>query len=105
LKGVRFVPTRFTPSSSTYAGKECGGVQIFLDDWNSFSPLNAGLIIAYELHLLYPNDWKAAGYQKLLAHPLTYEALTRGDSPDQIRRSWQPELEEFLRIRKKYLLY
>jgi uncharacterized protein YbbC (DUF1343 family) len=62
-------------------------------------------MIAYELHRLYPDDWKTTGYQKLLAHPPTYEALMRGDSPEQIRQLWQPELEDFLRIRKKYLLY
>jgi uncharacterized protein YbbC (DUF1343 family) len=28
-----------------------------------------------------------------------------GLSPGQIRRLWQAELEEFLKIRKKYLLY
>jgi uncharacterized protein YbbC (DUF1343 family)/CubicO group peptidase (beta-lactamase class C family) len=105
LTGVRFVPTRFTPKSSTYAGKDCGGVQIFLDDWNAFSSVMTGLIIAYELHRLYPDDWRTIGYQKLLAHPPTYKALMRGESPKQIRRLWQPELEEFLRIRKRYLLY
>jgi uncharacterized protein YbbC (DUF1343 family) len=99
------VPTRFTPTNSTHAGKECGGVQIFLDDWDSFSSLTIGLMIACELHRLYPDDWKVTDYQKLLAHPATFEALMRGDLPEQIRRLWQPELEEFLRIRKKYLLY
>jgi uncharacterized protein YbbC (DUF1343 family) len=102
---VRFVPTRFTPTSSTYAGKECGGVQIYLDDWNGFSSLSIGLTIACELRRLYPNDWKTTGYQKLLAHPPTYEALTRGDSPELIRRLWQTEIEAFLKIRRKYLLY
>jgi uncharacterized protein YbbC (DUF1343 family) len=102
---VRFVPTRFTPTSSTYAGKECGGVQIYLDDWNGFSSSSTGLTIACELRRLYPNDWKARGYQKLLAHPPTYEALTRGDSPEQIGRLWQTEIEAFLKIRRKYLLY
>jgi uncharacterized protein YbbC (DUF1343 family)/CubicO group peptidase (beta-lactamase class C family) len=105
LSGVRFVPTRFTPSGSVYAGKECGGVQIFLDDWKSFSSVKTGLAIAYELHRLYPNDWKATGCQKLLAHPPTYNALLKGDSPDKIYPLWQPELDKFLDVRKKYLLY
>jgi len=103
--GVRLVPCRFTPSSSIYAGQECGGVQTFLDDWKTFSPLNIGLTIARELHRLYPDDWKSAGYQKLLAHPRTYQALLRLDSIDQIRALWQADLDEFLTIRKKYLLY
>jgi uncharacterized protein YbbC (DUF1343 family)/CubicO group peptidase (beta-lactamase class C family) len=105
LKSVRFVPTRFTPTSSIYAGQECGGLQIFIDDWSSFSSVSTGLTIACELHRLYPKDWKAAGYQRLLAHPTTYQALMRGESPEQIRRAQQTELEEFLGIKKKYLLY
>jgi len=105
LKPVRFVPTRFTPTSSIYAGQECGGVQIFIDDWSAFSSLSTGLMIACELHQLYPTDWKAAGYQKLLAHPPTYQALIRADSYEQISRLWQAELQEFLKIRKRYLLY
>jgi uncharacterized protein YbbC (DUF1343 family) len=105
LRPVRFVPTCFMPTSSTYAREECGGMQIFLDDWDGFSFVALGLAIPCELHRLYPNDWKSTGYQKLLAHPPTYEALMRGDSPERIGRLWQAELEEFLKIRKKYLLY
>jgi uncharacterized protein YbbC (DUF1343 family)/CubicO group peptidase (beta-lactamase class C family) len=102
---VRFVPTRFTPTSSIYAGQDCGGLQIFIDDWSGFSSISTGLAIASELHRLYPNDWKITGYQKLLAHPPTYQALMRGGSLELISRACQAELEEFLRIRKKYLLY
>jgi uncharacterized protein YbbC (DUF1343 family) len=103
--GVRIVPTRFTPTSSVYAGRECGGVQIFLDDWKSFSPLNTGLTMACELRRMYPIDWKTSEYQKLLAHPPTYKALLRGDSPEAIREAWRADLDRFLAIRKKYLLY
>src|SRR5438132_5818154 len=53
LPGVRFVPTRFTPASSTFAGKECGGVQIYLDDWRRFLSLPVGLAVACELKRLY----------------------------------------------------
>jgi uncharacterized protein YbbC (DUF1343 family)/CubicO group peptidase (beta-lactamase class C family) len=58
LPGVRFVPLRFTPKSSTHAGKECGGVQIFLDDWRQFQSLPVGITIAYHLWKLYPEQWQ-----------------------------------------------
>jgi uncharacterized protein YbbC (DUF1343 family)/CubicO group peptidase (beta-lactamase class C family) len=105
LPGVRFVPTRFTPTSSTFAGQECGGVQILLDDWQRFSPLTTGITIAHQLQTLYPDAWQAKGYQRLLAHPPTYQALLRGDSPEQIERLWRPDLDAFLVVRKGYLLY
>jgi uncharacterized protein YbbC (DUF1343 family) len=105
LPGVRFVPTRFTPKRSTYAGKECGGVQIYIDDWRQFQALPLGISIAYHLRKLYPQQWQIKGYGRLLAHPTTLEALERGDTPEQIMKRWQPELERFQKTRKEYLLY
>jgi uncharacterized protein YbbC (DUF1343 family)/CubicO group peptidase (beta-lactamase class C family) len=105
LPGVRFVPVRFTPASSTHAGKECGGVQIFIDDWRQFRALPVGLAIACQLRRLYPEQWQMKGYGRLLAHPSTLEALERDDSPEQIMKLWQPELERFREVRKAYLLY
>src|SRR5205807_5133803 len=83
LPSVRFVPTRFTPTSSTHAGKECGGVQIYLDDWRQFRSLPVGVAIACQLRRLYPGQWQVLGYGRLLAHPQTLEALQRGDAPEQ----------------------
>ncbi|HEY7330474.1 MAG TPA: exo-beta-N-acetylmuramidase NamZ domain-containing protein [Gemmataceae bacterium] len=105
LPGVRFVPTRFTPSRSTHAGKECGGVQIYIDDWRQFQSLPVGITIAYHLRKMYPEEWQIKGYGNLLAHPPTLEALRRGDAPDQIMKLWQPELEHFRQTRKEFLLY
>jgi uncharacterized protein YbbC (DUF1343 family)/CubicO group peptidase (beta-lactamase class C family) len=105
LPGVRFVATRFTPTSSTHAGKECGGVQIFLDDWRQFQSLPVGLTVAYHLRKLYPQEWQIKGYNRLLAHPPTLEALERGESPAQIMKVWSAEVERFGEVRKKYLLY
>jgi uncharacterized protein YbbC (DUF1343 family)/CubicO group peptidase (beta-lactamase class C family) len=105
LPGVRFVPTRFTPKRSTFAGKECGGVQIYIDDWRQFQAVPLGITIAYHLRKLYPEKWQIKGYGRLLAHPPTLEALQRGNTPEQIMKLWQPELERFQKTRKEYLLY
>jgi uncharacterized protein YbbC (DUF1343 family)/CubicO group peptidase (beta-lactamase class C family) len=105
LPGVRFVPTRFTPASSTHAGKECGGVQIYLDDWKRFQSLPVGMAIAHHLHELYPTEWQLKNYDRLLAHPPTLVAIERGDAPEKIVESWKRGLEAFLTVRKEYLLY
>jgi uncharacterized protein YbbC (DUF1343 family)/CubicO group peptidase (beta-lactamase class C family) len=105
LPGVRFVPLRFTPKSSTHAGKECGGVQIFLDDWRQFQALPLGITIAYHLRKLYPEQWQIKRYGVLLAHPPTLQALQRGEEPEQIMKLWQQDLERFQKVRKEYLLY
>ncbi|HTU93828.1 MAG TPA: exo-beta-N-acetylmuramidase NamZ domain-containing protein, partial [Gemmataceae bacterium] len=62
LPGLRFVPARFTPKGSTYAGKECGGVQIYIDNWQQFQSLPLGITIAYQLRKLYPEEWQIKGY-------------------------------------------
>jgi uncharacterized protein YbbC (DUF1343 family) len=104
LPGVRFVPTRFTPASSTHAGKECGGVQIYLDDWGRFEPLSVGMTVAVELRLLAP-EWRLDRYGVLLGHPPTLAALKKGEPAARIVQSWQDELARFLAVRKRYLLY
>src|SRR5436305_10358538 len=43
LPGVRFVPLRLTPTASVHQGKECGGVQIIVDDWARFQSVRTGL--------------------------------------------------------------
>jgi uncharacterized protein YbbC (DUF1343 family)/CubicO group peptidase (beta-lactamase class C family) len=105
LPGVRFVPTRFTPKSSTHAGKECGGVHIFIDDWRQFQSLPVGITIACHLRRLHPDEWQSQRYGALLAHPPTLEALQRGDAPEAIMKGWQLDLERFQAVRKEYLLY
>src|SRR5262249_4092999 len=89
LPAVRFVPTRFTPSSNTHAGEECGGVQIIIDDWQRFAPLSTGVTIACQLKRLYPTEWETKRYPVLLAHPPTFEALQRGETPAAIQQLWQ----------------
>jgi uncharacterized protein YbbC (DUF1343 family)/CubicO group peptidase (beta-lactamase class C family) len=105
LPGVRFVPTKFTPASSTHAGKLCGGVQIFIDDWSKFESLPTGLSIACALHKLYPDQWNVKRYGALLANRPTYEAVERGEQPAQIMGLWKQDLEHFRTLRKAYLLY
>jgi uncharacterized protein YbbC (DUF1343 family)/CubicO group peptidase (beta-lactamase class C family) len=105
LPGVRFVPVARTPASSTHAKKECGGVQIIVDDWATFEPVRTGLTIAVELHRLFPKDWNVDRYKTLLVNAATLEGLKAGKSADDLEKDWQPALDEFKARRQKYLLY
>jgi uncharacterized protein YbbC (DUF1343 family) len=105
LAGVRFVPVRFTPKSSTFAGKECGGVNILVTDRSAFHPVAAGLEIAYELNRLYSSAWKIDDYINLLANRQVLAALKTGKTPREIESLWQAGLAEFAHIRMKYFLY
>jgi uncharacterized protein YbbC (DUF1343 family) len=105
LAGVRFVPVRFTPRASVFKGQECGGVNFVVTDRARFRPVRMGLELAVALRRLYPNDWKAEDYRRLLVNADTLERVRRADEPDDIERSWQPRLAEFRRARARALLY
>lgn len=105
LPGIRFVPVRFKPAASVFKGEECGGVQIILTDRETCRVVEAGIFIAETLHRLYPKEFKGDKMNSLLRHPLTLEGFLGGKPLPEIRKGWEPELEEFLKRRQKYLLY
>jgi hypothetical protein len=64
-----------------------------------------GIEIASALRRLYPNDWKADSYLRLLVNANTLERVKRGDTARDIVNSWNSQLEEFRRVRAAVLLY
>jgi uncharacterized protein YbbC (DUF1343 family)/CubicO group peptidase (beta-lactamase class C family) len=105
VAGVRFVPVRFTPKSSTFKDEECGGVNIIVTDRTRFHSVQAGLEIAVALRKLYPAEWKVDAYTRLLVNAETFEAVKRADAPEEIAHLWADELSEFRRARARALLY
>ncbi|HWR37031.1 MAG TPA: DUF1343 domain-containing protein, partial [Clostridia bacterium] len=105
IPGVRFVPIHFTPQSSSYANQSCGGVNIIVTDRNALDAPELGIELASALVKLYPDNYKVARMPELLIHQATYDALLRGEDPRRIADDWRDELEQFMALRKKYLLY
>jgi uncharacterized protein YbbC (DUF1343 family)/CubicO group peptidase (beta-lactamase class C family) len=105
IPGVRFSPTRFTPSSSVFAGQRCGGVRVDVVDRTALRAVSVGIEIAVALRDLYPSDWDRKGFVKLLANGAAFGRLERGDSAPAIIASWQRDVDEFAQRRAKYLLY
>lgn len=105
LAGIRFVPVRFIPKSSKFAGVECGGVNLVITDRGAFRPVATGVEIAYQLNLLYSGTWNVDDYIRLLANRAALSALKEGKNPSEISATWQEGLAQFARIRQKYLLY
>jgi uncharacterized protein YbbC (DUF1343 family)/CubicO group peptidase (beta-lactamase class C family) len=105
LEGVVFVPVKFQPSASKWAGCECGGVQIIVTDRAKFRPVRTGLAIARQLRLLFSEHWHVDTLSTLLAHDHTLEAIKASRSADEIEQSYRPVLENFKQTRAKYLLY
>jgi uncharacterized protein YbbC (DUF1343 family)/CubicO group peptidase (beta-lactamase class C family) len=105
IPGVRFVPRRFTPSSSVFKNEQCSGVNIIVVDRSQLKSVTMGIEIAVALHQLYPADWKLDSYLRLLANSDTLERLKRGESPAEIIQSWRTGLEKFHRSREAFLIY
>jgi len=105
IAGVRFVPVSFTPTASVYSGQECEGVNIILLERNTLDAPELGIELAAALHKLYPQDFKMERMQELLVNQAVYDGLMAGRDPRRIAQDWQEDLEQFQRVRQKYLIY
>jgi uncharacterized protein YbbC (DUF1343 family) len=105
IAGVRFVPVSFTPTSSTYAGQACQGVNVVLLDRSTFDAPELGVELASALQKLYPNDFKIERMNELLVNQAAYDALAAGQDPRAVAQGWREGLEKFGDLREKYLLY
>ncbi|MGL4554599.1 MAG: exo-beta-N-acetylmuramidase NamZ family protein [Gemmataceae bacterium] len=105
LPGVRFMPVRFTPSANVHAKKECGGVQIYLDDWSRFGSVPVGLTLAATLRRLHPEDWQTKRYNVLLCNTPVHQAVVKGEPAAELLRRAAEGVKEFTAVRQKYLLY
>jgi uncharacterized protein YbbC (DUF1343 family)/CubicO group peptidase (beta-lactamase class C family) len=105
VEGVRFVPIHFVPSERQYQGEVCGGVNLVITNWERFNPLELGVGLAVVLRKLYPDAWDSSGLLRMTADRPTFEAVREGKSLAAIRGEWSEELDRFLRVRSKYLMY
>jgi uncharacterized protein YbbC (DUF1343 family)/CubicO group peptidase (beta-lactamase class C family) len=105
LAGVRFVPVRFTPKSSVHQGKECGGVNVIITDRAQFEPVLAGLEMAVQIRKLFPKDFEADRFNRLLVSDKIFAAFRQGSDARAMRQIWEGELQAFRAVRAKYLLY
>ncbi|HMA16998.1 MAG TPA: serine hydrolase, partial [Thermoanaerobaculia bacterium] len=93
IPGVTFTPIHFTPSSSTFAGEQCGGVRLTVTDRQRLLPVALGIEIAVALRDLHPVDWKRENLISLLANHDTFDRIERGETADAIVKSWAAGLE------------
>ncbi len=105
LPGVRFVPVRFTPTASVFAGQECGGVQIILTDRNAFRAADLGVGLAQALHQQQPEALGLERMARLLMSPPVLEAIKAGRPLANIQALWAEDLVRFDLRKKPFLLY
>ena len=105
IQSVRFVPIVFTPASSNFAGERCEGVNLIALGRNTLDSPELGIELASALHKLYPSEFKMERMADLLVNQAVFEAIEAREDPRRIAEDWQERLEEFVRLREKYLLY
>lgn len=107
LDGVNFQSIEFTPSVDKYADQKCFGVQLQVTDRRTFRPVTAALHLLRTMREMYPTrfEWNVASFNRLMGDASVMEKIDRGESVSAIMQSWQSELDLFLHIRNKYLMY
>ncbi len=105
LRGVKFIPIRFTPRASKFQREPCGGINIMITNREQFHSVNTGIEIAAALRRLFTSDWKPEAYDRLLVNRKAMSLLMSGAGPPEIEASWKEALNQFGSIRNKYLLY
>jgi len=99
------LPVDFTPRQERFAGEVCYGVQIVLLDRDAFDPPEAGVEIASALYKLFPNEFEIDKTLPLVGARWVLQAIRAGEDARRITYHWQQSLEEFLKLRARYLLY
>ena len=105
ISGVRFVPVTFTPTASTYAGQKCEGVNIILLGRNNLDAPEMGIELASAIRKLYPQDYKIDRMMEILVNQSVFDGIVQGRDPRRLAQDWQESLDNFQKLRQRYLLY
>jgi uncharacterized protein YbbC (DUF1343 family) len=116
LPGVRFRAAVFEPTFQKHAGVTCGGVQIHVLDRELFRPVETGVALLSAFRAADPDRfrWRDPPYEYerektpidiLAGSPELRASIERAAPAIEIARSWGPAVQEFERVRQKFLLY
>lgn len=114
-KSLKISPIEFTPESISnmskypkYQNEKCFGVKFSISDFHNFNSLDFGIYLLSTLNKMYPekfvfkkNNW----IDKLFGNTYLREMILEGKAKEEISSVWKSDLENFKKLRKKYLLY
>ena len=105
IPGVRVYPTSFTPAESNFRGVRIEGVRFVVTNRELLDATRLGLELAAGLEKFYPGkiDFRLCG--GLIGSDDVISRLTAGEDARTIQQSFTSQLETFLQLREKYLLY
>ena len=105
IPGVRAYATRFQPAKYHYEGQTIEGVRFVITDREALDSVRLGLEIIFAIQELYPGKLTIEANQRLIGSKAVVAALKAGTDPKVIEKNLQPALDNFLKVREKYLLY
>lgn len=116
LPGARFRPATFEPTFHKWAGRRCGGVQVYVTDPRRFRPFVTYVALIAEARRLAPQHfrWRRPPYEfertrlpidLLGGGPAIRSAIERGRPLARLEASWREGLAGFAGARRPYLLY
>ena len=116
LSGVFFRPAIFEPTFHKHAHDTCDGCQIHVLDRAAFHPVLTGVALTAAFCAAAPDrfKWREPPYEYehtklpfdiLAGSSAVREQIEQRMPIAEIGRSWKPGVQEFLKIRKQFLLY
>jgi uncharacterized protein YbbC (DUF1343 family) len=116
LDGALFRPATFRPMFQKHAGESCSGIQVIVNDPESFRPFAAYLTLIREARLQAADAfaWRTEAYEFETSRPAIDLLLGRSDLRpllesgarlDTMHRLWEDDLERFRASRRPFLLY
>ncbi len=116
LPGMILREAFFEPTFHKWAGELCQGFQLHVTDRRSFKPYFTTLALLGVILELYPHDftWRQPPYEYeterlpidlLTGDKAIREGLDQGTPVPDLEAGWQQELEEFLEVRREFLIY
>ncbi|MER7534388.1 DUF1343 domain-containing protein [Streptomyces sp. NPDC097704] len=107
LPGVRFREAYFAPTFSKFQGKTVGGVQLHVDDRESFDPVRTGIGLLVTARSSWSGfAWRADNWiDKLTGSTLVRTLIDAGAGVDEVVGAWETDLAAFRAVREEYLLY
>ncbi|MEE9573609.1 MAG: DUF1343 domain-containing protein [Candidatus Neomarinimicrobiota bacterium] len=114
LPGVIFKPVRFTPKSiptmskyPKFENKNCKGIEISITKRDIYKSILTGVTTLWAINKLYSDSLIISkdSLGRIWGSDKLYQQLHEGKTPSEVINSYQTELEQFLQIQEKYLIY
>jgi uncharacterized protein YbbC (DUF1343 family) len=107
LPGLRFEAVTFTPAGSKHRDQPCHGARLIVTDRNQLDPFYSGVQIVREIQRLAPApfQWDVVHFDRLCGTDAVRKAIAGQGDLASLRQSWDGQVNAFLKIRQKYLIY